>query len=358
MHFLHPLLSLGPRVAHLPQRSVVSVAGSQASIFLNGILSSAVSTRGPFFSAFLNPQARKSTGRVLYDLFVYTRTSPQGDRQYLLEFDSRPSEGPSLLESLKKYVLRAKVKIRDESENYDVWAAWGSSAESTTPRQWNWARSGACEPVWDPLNEWPWGTRDEIIRDRRAVGMGQRLLVKKGDKPQQTLDHELVGIDDYKIHRIMHGVPEGLEDIVKGQAFPMDSNLDVMGGLDFRKGCYVGQELTVRTYHTGIVRKRILPVTIHKGLAEPTLESLHTDLLAPGLDIRARPVENRQVARPRGYGKLLTSVRGVGLALLRLEHLESVNAGDLRLELEGSEQPLYVSYWWPDWWPHPPNSVE
>jgi folate-binding protein YgfZ len=78
----------------------------------------------------------------------------------------------------------------------------------------------------------------------------------------------------------MHGVSEGIHDIPPMQSFPMDSNLDIMGAgqflsasffnwpnftpVDFRKGCYVGQELTVRTYHTGVIRKRILPVTIHK----------------------------------------------------------------------------------------------
>lgn len=88
--------------------------------------------------------------------------------------------------------------------------------------------------------------------------------------------------DDYTLHRILHGVPEGREDMPAMQAFPMDSNLDFMGGsrqlylssfgfranifhpVDFRKGCYVGQELTVRTYYTGVIRKRILPVVIHK----------------------------------------------------------------------------------------------
>ena len=78
----------------------------------------------------------------------------------------------------------------------------------------------------------------------------------------------------------MNGVPEGIEDIIPTQSFPMESNLDIMGArechlmparpmrlttklVDFRKGCYVGQELTVRTYHTGILRKRIWPVVAH-----------------------------------------------------------------------------------------------
>jgi len=89
----------------------------------------------------------------------------------------------------------------------------------------------------------------------------------------------------------MHGVPEGIHDIPPMQSFPMDSNLDIMGAgqylsplssvglifisVDFRKGCYVGQELTVRTYHTGVIRKRILPVRIHTPEQEFVSPLLH-----------------------------------------------------------------------------------
>ena len=82
---------------------------------------------------------------------------------------------------LKRYVLRSKVKLRDVSEEYDVWATWGSDSP-VEDRKWNWARSGAVEPDWTSETEWPWGKEDKKIRDRRAVGMGERLLVRKGDR--------------------------------------------------------------------------------------------------------------------------------------------------------------------------------
>jgi len=76
------------------------------------------------------------------------------------------------------------VKLKDVSEEYDVWAAWGTdSGEKTAEgRKWNWARSGAVEPDWTGETEWPWGKEDKRIKDRRAVGMGERLLVRKGDR--------------------------------------------------------------------------------------------------------------------------------------------------------------------------------
>lgn len=117
----------------------------------------------------------------MYDVFVYTTTTPTGQPGHLLEYDTRSSEAPPLLPMLKRHILRSKVKVRDVSEDYDIWAAWGSESVPEILKSWNWARSGAVEPIWQS-NEWPWGTQDESLTDRRAVGMGRRSLTRKGDK--------------------------------------------------------------------------------------------------------------------------------------------------------------------------------
>ena len=107
-----------------------------------------------------------------------------------MEYDPSPSEAQPLLPMLKRFVLRSKVRIQDVSEEWDVWAAWGAEAESSwekTPRRWTWARSGSVEPDWSEESEWPWGTHEGVIRDRRAVGMGMRMLVRKGDRRKSGL---------------------------------------------------------------------------------------------------------------------------------------------------------------------------
>ncbi|KAJ7507733.1 Aminomethyltransferase folate-binding domain-containing protein [Mycena galericulata] len=319
MSALRPLLLKTPLVARVPHRSVLSLAGSQASEFLNGILSNPVhAPPRPFYSAFLHAQ-----GRVLYDVFVYTRTNSAGQQGYLIEYDLRPSEAPPLLDMIKRFILRSRVQARDASDEYDVWGVWGSPAEEEeVQRHWKWAEnSGVAEPIWDTLEKWPWGTQDEAINDRRAPGMGKRLLVRKGDRPSEASSHDLVSSDAYTIHRILHGVPEGLIDIPAMQAFPMDSNLDLMGGLDFRKGCYVGQELTVRTYHTGIIRKRIMPVVLHRPDSSPpeiVVPSPDLPSFPSGVDIRAVATglvdQDKPNPRPRGNGKLLSSSQGVEAA--------------------------------------------
>ncbi|KAF8974422.1 hypothetical protein BDZ97DRAFT_1773534 [Flammula alnicola] len=349
---LRSLLRATPSIAPVAHRSVLAISGPQSTEFLNGLLASSVHepTRNQF-STILHAQ-----GRVMYDVFLYATTDG-----FLLEFDSRTSEAPPLLSYLKRHVLRSKVKIRSVADEYDVWAAWGSSEDRDweTKRQWNWARSGAVEPVWSESAEWPWGTQECVIQDRRAVGMGRRLLVKKGDSPQEAATHDTVPSDEYILHRILQGVPEGILDIPPMQAFPMDSNLDVMGAVDFRKGCYVGQELTVRTYHTGVIRKRIMPVTIQK----PDETASEPPSFPENIDIKAVNANaERQGPRPRGTGKLLSTQKGVGLALLRLEHVAGVQKGDLKLEFEvadGDKASTWaVSPWWPDWWPHEPPPTE
>jgi transferase CAF17, mitochondrial len=189
--------------APIPHRALISVTGPEATQWLNGILSSTVPNppRGHFYSAFLNAQAglilfsssiaklkkNRFKGRILHDVFVYARPDYQG---YLIEHDSRSlSESiPPLLSALRQFVLRAKVKLRDVSEDYDVWAAWGSEHEThwETERRWSRAdRSNIVEPLWHASSSTstsPWGVQDLVLRDRRAVGMGHRLLIRRGER--------------------------------------------------------------------------------------------------------------------------------------------------------------------------------
>jgi transferase CAF17, mitochondrial len=82
---------------------------------------------------------------------------------------------------LKRHVLRSKVRVRDASDEYGVWAAWGNDASAITnnPRRWTRTQGGTIEPLW---NSWPWGSASGAIIDLRADGMGLRRLVRKGDR--------------------------------------------------------------------------------------------------------------------------------------------------------------------------------
>ena len=80
---------------------------------------------------------------------------------------------------LKRHVLRSKVRVRDASDEYDLWAAWGNNVTTGNLRRWTRTQGGAIEPVWDNS---PWGSEGEALIDWRADGMGSRIVVRKGDR--------------------------------------------------------------------------------------------------------------------------------------------------------------------------------
>ena len=215
---------------------------------------------------------------------------------FLIEVDANEAE--ALAKHLKRFKLRAKVAIRvvDEGE-WGVYAVWGPS--NAQPALGVTAEAGiGCV-------------------DGRAPGMGSRVVVDHS-RGKVDVKAEEVGVGSYDVRRMMNGVPEGQGEILKESALPQESNIDYMGGIDFRKGCYVGQELTIRTHHTGVVRKRILPVQLYAA-EENEPERLAYDLNSNiALPLRGANI-SRAEKKGRSAGKWVGGVGNVGLALCRLE---------------------------------------
>ncbi|CAG8957129.1 hypothetical protein HYFRA_00009330 [Hymenoscyphus fraxineus] len=150
-----------------------------------------------------------------------------------------------------------------------------------------------------------------------------------------------------KLRRYLHGVPEGHEELFREIALPQESNIDWMGGINYKKGCYVGQELTVRTHHRGVVRKRILPVQFY-GLDEPIPKILEYDPMKrhsaenilygtdierfqPGLleTIGQGTTDEQPQRKKKSTGKIITGVGNVGLALCRLKEMTPSGSGEV-----------------------------
>ena len=197
-----------------------------------------------------------------------------------------------LTKHLRKHKLRSKFSIRTvDKEELCVWSAWGSNR----PR------------IPGPRED----TKIEHF-DTRSPSFGHRILspfIPDASDP----------LDNYTAHRYFHGIPEGQAEIPHDEALPMNNNMDLMGGIDFTKGCYLGQELTIRTHHTGVVRRRVLPLRFHGD--EKTLEGVQA-----GMDIK------KDDARGRVSGKVLGRVGDLGLGLVRLEVMT-----DLPVSAEGSK---------------------
>lgn len=224
---------------------------------------------GGIYTAFLNAQ-----GRVLNDVFLYRdrsrRSSGDGSNDskegFLIEVDRDQAE--MLAAHIKRYRLRAKFDVRVlDPEERSVWAAWD---DETAP-----------ETLRDVLAS-SFTTDSDIIilRDDRAPGLCYRIIATGGSSagpPSLPLSLPIVPETAYRVRRYLAGVAEGQDELVRGQALPHEHNLDVLGvvsgappPIDWHKGCYVGQELTIRTRHRGVVRKRVLPCVVYRyGDSQP-----------------------------------------------------------------------------------------
>ncbi|PBC11458.1 folate-binding protein YgfZ [Mesorhizobium sp. WSM3859] len=264
--------------AQLNDRALITVSGPEAEHFLQNILTTDLDTLGPAEAkpgALLAPQ-----GRILFDFLI----SRAGDNGFRL--DCRADIADDFVRRLMLYRLRAKAEIAKQDQVV-VTVAWGD--EST-------ASSSDSTVLAD--------TRFRDVAVSRAYGGG----AKDGGDP-----------DGWKAVRIANGVAESGSDYQLGDAFPHDVLLDETGGVGFKKGCYIGQEVVSRMQHRGTARRRVLIAS-----ADDPLPASRTELAVAG--------------RPVGA---LGSVSGrTGLAIARIDRVkaaldagEAIVAGDVPVML-------------------------
>ncbi|KAK4662074.1 ccr4 associated factor [Podospora pseudopauciseta] len=278
-------------ISPLPSRSLISLSGPDAAKFLRGILTNELPTTPSTltYAAFLSAQ-----GRILNDVFIYLdpRSTSSPPDSFLIEVSTL--EAATLVKHLKRYKLRSKCAIALlPQEEASVIAVWGSP--DSIP-----AQSESLRYCPDP-----------------RVPSWQRGLVFGGGSGLEGV--EMQSEEVYTLLRYANGVAEGQEEIVRDGGLPHESNLDLLGGVDFRKGCYVGQELTIRTEHRGVVRKRILPAMLYPSSASSPPTSLRYEEGDLAGRIQAGSNVTRVGARGRPAGKWLGGRGNLGLVLGRLE---------------------------------------
>lgn len=281
------------------------------------------------------------------DVFIYPDGIEEGN--WLIEVDAKEVE--RLAKHIKRYKLRAKFEVRvlDVGEKA-VWSLWDEGRKE-------WTAHSLVEDGSTQKNE----RGGEVgCDDMRAPGMGRRLILPEDRKPEGEVEE--TSEESYRIRRYLKGVPEGQDELIRESALPQESNIDFMGGIDYRKGCYVGQELTIRTHHTGVVRKRVLPVMLY-GVDENMPQSLK---YLPGKELGAEVIPRetsigRVEKRGRSAGKWLGGVGNIGLSLCRLEIMTDVQISgegggykendEFKLEWEGSDRQeiLKVKAFVPPW---------
>ena len=224
----------------LPHRGVIAVGGEDRAEFLQGLISNDTAKVAPgraIWAALLTPQ-----GRFLNDMFV----ADGGDGTLLIETERE--RAPALAKKLTLYKLRSKVTVEDRSSTMEVAVVFGSGVEKLLPLD------GAFAFVDPRLPELG-------VRVLTAAGQAASLLAAHGAQPAP--------VEAYEKLRLSLGVPDGSRDLLPEKALLLESGFDELNGVDWQKGCYMGQELTARTKYRGLVKKRLFPVKIEGPLPAP-----------------------------------------------------------------------------------------
>ena len=235
-------------------RTIISVTGETARDFLDGLITNNLDAEMTF-AALLTPQ-----GKIIADFFIHKKS----DQEFLIE--TAKKFGKTLLMRLKMYKLRAKMDLEDVSKQFDVYALWNGEGEIG-------------------------------VEDPRLETLGRRLLAEKG-----ALELEGNGVD-YNAHRLRLSIPDSQWDFESESVFGHDANMDRLNGIDFKKGCFVGQEVVSRMHRKTEVRKRMGTVKLG-GQA------------AAGDDLKAGK---------RSVGKILHIHGNIAMALLRLDRIKEAD---------------------------------
>ena len=246
------------RIARLDSRALIRVSGPDARPFLHNLLTQDVETLAPGalrFGALLSPP-----GRLLFDLFLWGEDGA-------VVLDVAADRRDALLQRLAMYRLRAQVTV--EADDQAVFAAWGGDL--------------------------PAGFRP----DPRTPALGGRACGATA-----ALD---ATESDWQAHRLAVGVPDPSADAPADKTYPIEANFDLLNGIDFQKGCFVGQETTSRMKRRGAIKTRMLPIAFDGPPPPFGAEVLNGDLRA---------------------GEVLSGRDGAAMAALRLDRIE----GDLTVE--------------------------
>jgi folate-binding protein YgfZ len=272
------------KAAFLSDRGVLKISGPDARHLLNGLVTTDLTKLEPGqgrFGALLTPQ-----GKIVAD-FLITELPAEDDGGFLLDCPKALAE--PLATKLKFYKLRAKVLIENLSDRLGVLALW--DGEPTQPPEMG-------------------------FRDPRADRLGWRIIVPDllARATAEALGATMLAATDYDAHRIACGVPTGGADFAYADAFPHEANMDRLHGVDFSKGCYIGQEVVSRMHHRGTARTRIVRVTFDGAAPQPGSEITAGD---------------------KSVGTMGSSANDRGLALLRIDRVAEAREASLPLSAGG-----------------------
>lgn len=272
-----------PIFVALPERGVLAVGGEDARSFLQGLVSNDVLRVRP--DAAIHAALLTAQGRYLHDFFV-------AEIGGVLHLDCEAARRDDLLKRLRLYKLRAKVALSDATDRFAVYALPGPASPAALGLG---GEVGTARPVEGGV----------AFVDPRHAGIGVRAILPResGAATLAALGFAEGDRAAFEKLRLSLGLPDGSRDLVVEKSILLENGFDELNGVDWKKGCYVGQELTARTKYRGLIKKRLLPVSIDGPVPEP------------GSTITLGDQE---------AGEMRSAADGMGLALLRLEFLDKL----------------------------------
>lgn len=294
----------------LKTRSILRVQGKEAVPFLQGLITNDMDNFGrgssSIYTMFLN-----TSGRVMYDSLIHQIQNKRDD--FIVECDA------SVVDQLKKHLnlFRIRKKVEISKPDWNIWVAFTALADK--------------HPSIAPINSDHSGIL--IFKDARLQNLGFRIILCNSSaidhlKNMFPLKINHINKVTYEQHRYILGIGEGIKNLPQGKCFPMESNCDYLRGVSFNKGCYIGQELTARTHHTGVVRKRLMPLSFYQHIAAHELLD----------DSEIKSGDGQVVGKLRGH--CMTA----GLGLLRVE---KVLASQILIVADKYHCNTYKPKWWP-----------
>ncbi|CAF0905889.1 unnamed protein product [Adineta steineri] len=302
----------------LDNRALIQVHGADTSKFLQGLITNDIeflNNTNAIYSMLLNAR-----GRILYDMIIYNHHINKSS--YLIEISQNATA--DFLRLLRTYKLRKQVNIEDVTQSYRIWSILLSQKEFLS----------TSNDLRDHLN---FKTRQGLIigqSDPRHPSLGIRLITDRDTQINNLIDSCNVSNDIlvYKQWLYQHGIAEGIEDIPPGECIPLEYNIVYLNGVSFTKGCYIGQELVARTHHTGVIRKRLMPVQID-----------NFEELSKSFDHKTNDLTIINEETKRRAGKLRASIKQDGIALIRLNEWKN------NIRIQNAD--VWIKPSIPNWWP-------
>ncbi|MCC9620202.1 folate-binding protein [Thalassospira sp. MA62] len=284
----------------LSNRAVIRVAGEDRVSFLQGLVTNNIETISDTqsgYGALLTPQ-----GKFLFDFFVYKQ-----DNDSLLIECERGEDGARVADFIKKlrmYKLRSKIEFTDVTDSFDVIAVFGKDA------------LGALSLPETPGATGSFANGIKAV-DPRHSAIGARVLLPRNSLAEMAAIGATESDEEtYHALRVSLGLPNGSEELEIDRAILLENGFEELNGVDFKKGCYMGQELTARTKYRGLVRKRLLPIRFDGNA----------------------PAPGTQIMNGEKEAGIIRSVHGDhGLALIRLERVSDdaeLIAGDAKITVK------------------------